>query len=433
LSRRLQKKIEILTKNGLAPYYMLLMRAINMLLNFVLVVYLAKSIDQELFGTFYWLLALISIFSVLSAGGLHNFIVRKCAPAFDGNGRDDRLKVIIFGAKVFAIFYALSLLIFYILFKNDPIISGEIVPVFLLIGVLAGQNIAEGMLKACGRQLDSCWPEYVLKPILLLVLFYIVLDVVGLKFSVYIAMSIFLVASIAALFLQSFYIRNNFFRPGLAFGGCFVTYSEIYPYFFYSLLASFSGQLEIIFVGFVLGRDAVAIFKITLSLLGLVTVFRVVLESYYSRKIAVYLAARDVHSAIKLRNFLTVKVFLLMGVVFLILFTLGPGFWSGYFGNDYYKAYDLLIVFIVGNLISVIFGINAPMFLMGRGTWYLGLSMIIGLSLSLGLMLSFGQAWGLVGIVYASVSGLIANSLFLRIVWDLKIKPGYIKDGVEQL
>ncbi|MEZ8225881.1 oligosaccharide flippase family protein [Vibrio splendidus] len=321
----------------------------------------ARYLGPEQYGLYGYTLSIIVILTMPVIAGLPNLIVRELAQ-FQLESKLGLAKGIINWSRFYVILGSIIIMIgayvalYFNLFEGNV---AELLWIALLLipirGLLTQQSaILNGLNKPVLSQLPVTIfaPLVTLVILLLCILFEMPLS--GLELIFINVLASFIAFIWSAMFL--FRITNNLFFKNKVIYKIKSWHRSLLPFTLITLITTFNAELASILLGWFVGFESVAYFKIAVQSVGVIGIGLVAINVVIMPNISRLYKSGDLKSTQELLT-KSVRLSVLITIpplVLLILF--GDKLIGLLFGDEYIVAYPMVVILAMGQLVSVCMG-----------------------------------------------------------------------------
>ena len=348
-------------------------KVLSAALSMILLVLLAKIMNEREFGLYTTAIAFITILSMPISMGLSTLIVRNTAYHYEKKEFSSIKALWVWCFYVIIIPVVLLVLIACgLLISNDSqLISSSVnyltIACLFLALFMGLTDISASAIKGLGYVILGQIPSLIMRP-LLLALFLFTFYISVITVSAREAILLHVLASLCALVSVNCFIINkvdkNILRVKEKHFQSALWRKSVLPLTMASGLQLLNSQLDIVMVGYFTNLENVAYYKAASSISMLVVFGLHAMQPIISQKIAVLFAKREINGILSL-NLTGVAISSLVSVplVLIILFQ-GDMVLTYLFGESYTKAYLALNILSIGQLVNSIFGFGVSILIM---------------------------------------------------------------------
>ncbi|MGF1867381.1 oligosaccharide flippase family protein [Enterovibrio norvegicus] len=383
--------------------FSLLFRFSGLFLSFLLNVYLAKEVDKEILGHYFWLTQLMIILSILIRCGLDVAILKYGALL----SKKQKINFInIYVSRVILPFFIGCLVMSYISFF---LLEGEffdsIIFVCLSVFPFTLFNLISEYFKSVNKQSIATVVQACLLPVFMYVGMKIFHAEVFVSYSVSVLIVFFI-----ALIIFYVIIRNDASNDEAEFKYNFK--DEIMVFFTISILNVVITSMDVIILGVFSTKSVVAEYSVASKLVLISSVLLIsvngVLGPRFSR-----LWHENKHHELKCEFLRSIKLMSLSSIiVFGVFFFLGESILSLLYGEQYIKSYGLLVVLAFGQSIVLATGPVAYLLMMTNSKKVHRQAMYLSLVVNIILNFTLIPVFGAIGAAFATASSLIFKNIY---------------------
>lgn len=349
-------------------FYSSIIKALGVIVSLMLSRYVAKLFNVELFGYFNLFESYLQILVVLSLFGARQMIVKKVSILYEKNSFKEikswfNSSILAVSLTTFFVLVIYNIAINYLLSDSNVIkrafqIGGFIIYIKVLLFILSSFYSSHNKLW------QSNLVDRAVLPFIFLILLFISSKYSTLNFrdlfSTYlIASSIFLVLVYA--YWLKFSSKINLGLSELNLKKVFNVQASMF--LIVSFLGLFFLKSDIIILGFFGSSYDLGIYSTGAKVAFLLNFFTPVIHSIYTPKISILYSKNNVFK-IKKIFYNSLKILLSFGfLIFVILFFFGKNILN-FWGLEYIKAYNVLLVLSFANIISMSLSMCLPIIMM---------------------------------------------------------------------
>lgn len=351
----------------------IIIKVLSAALSMILLILLAKVMNEKEFGLYTTAIAFITILSMPISMGLSTLIVRNTAYYYEKNEFSSIKALwiwcfsIIFVPASILLLLAFGILIivdFQLMSSNFHYLLIACLFLALFMGLT---DISASGIKGLGYVILGQVPSLILRPLLLVFLLF-AFYISAITISAREAILFHVLASLSALIFVSFFIVNKVdervikvkekkFQSSL-------WRKSVLPLTMASGLQLLNSQLDVLMVSYFTNLENVAYYKAASSISMLVVFGLHAMQPIISQRIAVLFAKNEVNKILSL-NLSGVAISSLVSVplIAIILFE-GDMILFHLFGEGYQKSYMTLSILSIGQLVNSIFGFGVSILIM---------------------------------------------------------------------
>jgi len=363
--KKLKEKISFSEKSF---FYSSIIKAIGVIVSLLLSQYVAKLFNVELFGYFNLFESYLQILVVLSLFGARQMIVKKVSILYEKNSFKEiqiwfNSSILAVSITTFFVLLIYNIAVNYLLSDSNLIkrafqIGGFIIYIKVLLFILSSFYSSHNKLW------QSNLVDRAVLPFIFLILLFIGNKYTTLNFSdlfstYLISASIFLV--LVFVYWLKFYNKTNSGSIELSLKKVFNV--QAIMFLILSFLGLFFLKIDIIILGFFGSSYDLGIYSTGAKVAFLLNFFTPVIHSVYTPKISILYNKNNLKK-IKKILYNSVKVLLSFGfLIFIVLFLLGKDILN-FWGLEYIKAYNVLLILSFANIISMSLSMCLPIIMM---------------------------------------------------------------------
>lgn len=321
----------------------------------------ARYLGPEQFGLYSFVLSIITMATLPVIAGLHNLLVREVASLYLDK-KWAYLTGIINWSRIYVLIISLVIIIlmyFFLYFDFFKLPISDLLWMAVFLIPLRGMLVQQGAILNGFRQpILAQLPVLILSPVIILVILgiyiYYNIELTGMKL---INVSIF--ASIIAMFISSILLNKtikssiNKYTPKYKVKNW---HSSLLPFTLIVFIGTLNTELVSVLLGWLVDNESVAYFKVamqgvTLITLGLTSVNAVIMPNVAR----LYKQGNIKETQYLLTKSVRLSALFSLPIIF-ILIIFGEFMIDLLFGREYLKAYPILVILSLGQLVNVLMG-----------------------------------------------------------------------------
>lgn len=378
---------------------------------FLFTIFMTRYFDSDISGRYFQFVASVSLISTAIGSALQNFSLKKVSHLHNEGETIDHviwISIVIISFSVFLVFiflYFFDFLNEFFLFENVFLsISGIMSTILLLTSV--------GFLRGVGDINSSQIVENIIKPILLLLFAFLMLNEVIFSYELIYLFSVGLCAVIVVFITFSKVPCPKVIEIESSYLDIKSSVKDILDMLVLSTVSAFQKNLDIIIVGFFLSSSDVSYYKLPVVCSTLITLGVLISNYYYSREISIahHNGSRNELQSLVYKGS---KLSFYLGLIILgVLIFIAPIIFIYSYSSEWILAYKLFLILSLGKLADSYFGSITTFANMTGNSKIVSMSMLISLSIMFVFSILFSQFYGLFGVaISVSFSFLVWNLL----------------------
>ena len=386
-------------------------------ITFFSVLFLARILDTEAFGTYSLSLTIITLVSVFARFGLDNVNLKQVASYLE-ESEDVALGYIYTSFKLIVIIgTALSLIIFfysneiaYYIF-NKPSLEKPLHYFSFLIVPSALLYLFAAVFKSFGQPVYSIFVQNILVPLFLIIFVCLIYIFNFLS----ITNIIFIIISSHIIAIIIFFITLHKKHPISSVNK--IPFQKLiyegWPMLLISSGSLIMGYTDIIILGIFCSESDVGIYTVASKSVMIASLILVAINSITAPLYAKYFYQKDIHSLEYLAKQTSVLL-LIIAISFFCIFYIFATYIMGWFGSTYIKGSSILIVLSVGQFFIVASGsVSYLLSMTGKENTFKNI-LLVSAALNIILNLILVKTMGAIGVAYATVL-----STFIWNIWSM--------------
>lgn len=395
-------------------------RATGAVFSFIASVLLARLLGPEEYGKYGILLSVATVLAIPFSTGLSRAITRETAEARvtgDSGRIPDILKK---GTQLFFVLLAPLAILAAILFTLDVSVAGNttgIIIAAVLAPLLAADSNRIGAMQGLGSAIGSQIPDQVVRPIAIIVIVLVILDVSGSADAVTGATA-YSAAALFSLLLGGVLLRmllhvNLTGEPAKAT----VSWSHFVP-----LVATMSvlggskvltSSIDMLILNWLGDLSGAGHYKVALAGLAVASMGMTAIRTVLYTRIAASIPAGETAQTLKTIDGAIGWQLLITGSVVVLIAVIGRPVISLLYGSEYLEAWPILLVLSVGFFIASVFGPSEEI-LMLKGRQLMAATVIL-LAVVFVIIIAavLGPALGAIGVAVAATVGTLFRAIIL--------------------
>jgi O-antigen/teichoic acid export membrane protein len=321
----------------------------------------ARYLGVEEYGTYSFVLSMVTIATLPVIAGLPNLLVREVANYHLEKKWEHLYGVISWSRAYMAILSVLAIVAISLLLKgnffDDKVTNLLYFSIWLI--PLRGGNVHQGaVINGLRMPILSQIPTHFLAPaVTLLTLFiFIFLDIdLNAFFLVLINLISSLISVLVGFFILSRVLKNNTIKKSSKYK-IKKWHLALMPFTMMAFVGTLNIEMASVFVGFMVDHESVAYFKVAIQAVVLISLGLSSINTIIMPNIARYYKQGDL---LKTQELLTRSVRLSTMTSLPIIFMLvcfGDYFITNLFGDEFLPAYPILIILCLGQFFNVVMG-----------------------------------------------------------------------------
>ncbi|WP_257229807.1 oligosaccharide flippase family protein [Acinetobacter sp. YH12041] len=383
---------------------------------------LSKVLQVKDFGTYAFILSMLTILTIPAVMGVPEVVVREVARISSTNKLEELNLLFKWIKKTILITSSFSIMIFLIfifVYKKDVILKENVSLLFFLIiciPVMAVNSIRSSIIIGLNHVLLGQIIDNIVRPIILMLMlvfcYLLVVDYVSINTAILLYLISLLTAMICGLFLlkKKMPCMDNITEINEQGKYKEWTLSAL-PLALVSGIYIISQQVDILLLGLLSSFESIAIYKIAAQIGVFVIVGQQILRSILAPKFSVLWQKGDLQQLQRITIFssrISCTIALLISFIF---YFYGKFFLSYFFGENYLLAYEPLLILCFGQIINAACGSTGILLNMCGKEKESIKGLLVGLSVNI--------ISGFILIPIYGVSGAAIGAALGAITWNL--------------
>lgn len=412
-----KKLFGILTKISLNPSVQTLCISIfSILLNFLLTVSLARSLNTEQFGLYAYAVSILTTLSVFSTLGFRELLVREIAVYLKQRSWGLVNGIIDFSGKVALIssslisILSICVTIFYSSqLKQSPLV---LISSLLLIPLISFNSLKMSILQGLRKVPLSLFPDKIIQPLAFLILSFFLFktSIISSAFDIIILYGI---TSIISFIFSTINLHNNLSKFILSSRQEFQIKHWIRSAVPLTMLIGVNtllSQIDILMLGAIKGSQEVAVYVVASKISFLIIFVMIANNMVLQPKIAEIFASGNVRKLKEIFTKNSLTVFLLSLPIALPIVCFSQ-FILSFFGKNFLVASNVLVVLSLGQVLNVLAGPVNITLNMTRNQDFALISCTMALAVNTSMNYFLIPVWGGLGAAWATTLTLFTWNL----------------------
>jgi len=411
-----------------------LIRIVYTLFGFINSVLLARFLGAEQYGVYIFALSIVALLSIPTQFGMPMLVVREFA-AFQANKQWGLMKGLGLRSHQFVLVVSAiicSCAATWLWINPDNYAENKQLALLIslaLVPILSLGSLRDAMLRGLRHVILAQLPESFIRPLLLMMGLLSAIYFFQFQAKVNNILIFYIICSVIA-FLIGWYLFNKHKPEELeATAAAFdsqLWFKAAFPIGLTSAMQVVSGELSILYLGFLSLDSEIAFFRIAVLASAVIAIFMQVSDSivapYFSRFFH-QKKYREIESLIKKVCILTTALTI---PVFIVFITTGEWLISSFYGDSYKSAYYPLIILSFGQLLNAAIGPVALLLVMSGQQKLVTWGTLFSLSVNITLHIILVPIYGMIGAAIASSVSLVLWNIILWVQINKKLPIRYL-------
>jgi O-antigen/teichoic acid export membrane protein len=380
----------------------------------------ARSLGVEQYGLYGFALSIITLATLPVVAGLPNLIIREIA-TFQLKEEWSLLAGIVNWSQLY-IYISASLIVvcmcvglYFSVFNNSVT---DLLWILVLLIPLNGLLLRQGaVLNGLRAPVVAQLPVQIFPPLItLFVLFYIMIYEVSLDARLLACVSV--LAAFFSVILGAVMLRRIFLSlPHKAVSKYDIKswHRSLMPFTIITVITTLNAQIAVVFLGWLIGPEAVAYFKIGVQSVALISIALVSINSVTMPDIARYYKQENLERTQELlTKSVRLSVAFSLPIMFLLIF-FGEFLIDFLFGSEYLEAYPVLVILCIGQGVNVLTGSVGILLSMTNNERKVLNIMGLTLALTILLLLLFVPLYDYLGAAISITISLIFSNIVMAV------------------